>query len=636
MRELEYPFDSEFILKKSKKIKRLLLEKGEEAFLSKRIAVLGGSTTHDIVRILDLFLLNEGIKAVFYQSEFNRYWQEAMFDNQALQEFEPDIIFIHTSNRNITGYPALSDTEREVEEKLKEEFAHFTVMWDRLREIYRCPVIQNNFEYPFYRMLGNRETSDIHGKNYYINRLNLLFAGYAGQHENFYIHDIHYLSAAYGLDQWADPFYWHMYKYALHIQAIPEFAFSLSHIIKSLFGKNKKGLVLDLDNTLWGGIVGDEGAEQLEIGPETSMGQVYGEFQSYLKAHKELGIVLNVNSKNEYENALAGLRHPDSLLKPEDFILIKANWEPKSRNLLDIAAELGVLPEALVFVDDNPAEREIVRQQAAGVAVPEITGTGREARKTGGSHEVSRKETGGSRDDHTKARPEQYIRILDKNGYFEVTGISEEDRKRNEMYRTNVIRKQQASTYEDYEEYLHSLEMAGTIKAFEPVYLARIAQLTNKSNQFNVTTKRFTQTEIEEIAANDSYLTLYGRLVDKFGDNGVVSVVIGRVEDTTLHLELWLMSCRVLKRDMEYAMMDQVVMECQKRGILRICGYYYPTAKNSMVKEFYRQQGFEKLQEDKEGNTLWEFLIPEAYQKKNKVIRVNSEEGEADDQRRNI
>ncbi len=601
MRELEYPFDSEYILKKSKKIKRELLEQNADtSFLSKKIAVLGGSTTHDILRILDLFLIKEGIKAEFYESEYGQYWQDAMFDNPSLQEFAPDIIFIHTSNRNISVYPTLSDTTEEVEAALQEQFTHFTAMWDKLREAYQCPIIQNNFEYPFYRVMGNKEASDIHGRNYYVNRLNLLFSEYAQKNENFYIHDLHYISAAYGVEKWADPFYWHMYKYALNMQAIPEFAFNLSHIIKSIFGKNKKSLVLDLDNTLWGGIVGDDGVEQLEIGQETSMGQVFSEFQSYIKAHKDLGIMLNVNSKNEQENALAGLNHPDGVLKPGDFVLIKANWEPKSKNLLEIASELEILPESLVFVDDNPAEREIIRQQVSGAAVPEITVAGSE-----------------------NLTPERYIQIIDKNGYFEVTGFSEDDQKRNEMYKANVIRKQQAGTYENMYEYLQSLDMTGTIKGFEPVYMARIAQLTNKSNQFNLTTKRLTQSEIEQITADSGYITLYGKLVDKFGDNGVVSVVIGRKEADILHLELWLMSCRVLKRDMEYAMMDTVVEECRKCGISTIRGYYYPTAKNAMVKDFYQLQGFKKMEEDEEGNTAWEFILPADYEYKNKVIKVN-------------
>ena len=593
MKELEYPFDSEYILKKSKKIKRELLESGT-GFLSKKIAVLGGSTTHDIIRVLEVFLLNRGIQPVFYESEYAQYFQDVMFDNPELTEFAPDLIYIHTSNRNVKSYPTVTDTAEQIDILLEEQYEHFRVMWDKIAERYHCPIIQNNFEYPFYRILGNQEAVLAQGRISFLNRLNEKFYQYAREHEGFYIHDINYISAAYGLDKWADPFYWHMYKYAMCMQAIPEFAYNLSNIIKAVFGKNKKSLVLDLDNTLWGGIVGDDGVENLEIGQETSMGQVYSEFQGYVKAQKDIGVMLNINSKNEYENAIAGLNHPDGVLKPEDFILIKANWEPKSRNIAAIAEEMNILPDSLVFVDDNPAEREIVGAQVPGVAVPEI-GT-----------------------------PEQYIRVLDHAGFFEVTSLSEDDRKRNEMYKANIEREKQQQNFGDYREYLLSLEMKGTIKAFEPIYMARIAQLSNKSNQFNLTTKRYTQSDIEQFAADENYITRYGKLEDKFGDNGVVSVVIGRKDsqDKVLHLELWLMSCRVLKRDMEYAMMDSMVQACRTCGITAMIGYYYPTAKNAMVKEFYAAMGFSKIQEEEDGSTVWRFDIAEDYEMKNTVIQV--------------
>lgn len=603
MRELEYPFDSDYILKKSKRIRRELLE-GREAgadgkqFLKKKIAVLGGSTTHDIIRILDLFLLDQGIEAEFYESEYAQYWQDAMFDNPELIEFAPDLIYIHTTSRNITMYPAYDDGREQAADKLKSQYRHFEAMWEKLAAVYHCPIIQNNFEYPGYRLLGNREAVDFHGKIAFINKLNLMFAEYVETHGNFYLHDINYAAASYGLDKWADSSYWHMYKYAMSMQAIPEFSYNLSHMIKAVFGKNKKALVLDLDNTLWGGIVGDDGPENLELGQETPMGQVYQEFQSYIKAHKDLGILLNVNSKNDEENAIAGLKHPDGVLKPDDFIVIKANWEPKSQNMAEIASTLNIGKDALVFVDDNPREREIVRMQIPEAAVPEIT-KGEEL------------------------APDKFIKILDKNGYFEVISLSEDDKKRNEMYKANALRKSQEESFGDYREFLKSLEMKAVIKNFDPVHFSRIAQLTNKSNQFNLTTKRFTQAEIEQIAEDSAYVTLYGRLTDKFGDNGVVSLVIGRIEGKLLHVELWLMSCRVLKRDMEFAMMDALVEAGREKGISRIMGYYYPTPKNAMVKNFYEIQGFTKVEEDVEGNTVWQFEIKDDYKKKNDVILVN-------------
>lgn len=592
MKELEYPFDPEWILKKKKALKRELLQNTQQTFLEKKIAILGGSTTRDIRDILELFLLNYGIRPCFYESEYNQYYADGMFPNPALEEFHPDILYIHTSNRNIEQYPSLEDDRALVTQKLRAEYERFQALWEHLHAVYGCPVIQNNFEPPLYRLLGNRDASDHRGRWNYIQRLNQMFYEYADTHQDFYIHDICYEAADYGLERWSDPFYWNMYKYAMCVPAIPYTAFQLARIIKSIFGRNKKVLNLDLDNTLWGGVIGDDGPENIEIGQETSLGQTYAEFQDYLKQHKKLGVLLSVNSKNNEETALSGLERADSVLKREDFVVFRANWEPKSHNLYATAEELKLLPESFGFVDDNPAEREIVRQEVPGAAVPEIT------------------------------KVEEYIRVLDRSGFFEVTNFSEDDLKRNEMYLANEQRNRMQKNFSDYGDYLRSLEMKAQIGAFDPAYFSRIAQLTNKSNQFNLTTHRYSQSEIEQIAADPQYLTLCGRLEDKFGDNGVVSIVIGRKEKDVLQIELWLMSCRVLKRDMEYAMMDTLVKQCRDCGIRQIYGYFYPTAKNAMVKDFYALQGFEKLEEDVDGNAKWSFRIPEQYTLKNQVITV--------------
>ena len=590
--ELQYPFDSEFILKKSKSLKRRLLEENT-ARIKTKIAVLGGSTTHDVVRILELFLLNQGIEPEFYESEYGMYWEDAMFGNEELNAFAPDMIYIHTSLRNLRSFPEPSDSREAVEEKLAAEYGRFETMWEKLAQERQCPVIQNNFEYPYFRLMGNQDGADIHGRTYYVNEMNRRFAAYAQEHQNFFINDINYQSAVYGLDEWSAPEYWHMYKYSLCLKAIPWLAHNVANIVKSVFGKNKKSLVLDLDNTLWGGIVGDDGPENLEIGQETNMGQVFAEFQSYVKLLKDYGVMLNVASKNEEENALAGLNHPAGVLRPDDFLLIKANWEPKSLNIEQIAHQLNILPDSLVLADDNPAEREIVRQQTAGVTAPEI------------------------------GRPEDYIRVLDRGGYFEVTSLSDDDRKRNEMYQANLKREQQQASFADYADYLRSLEMTGVVRPFEPVYMGRIAQLTNKSNQFNLTTQRFTQAQIEQMAADEKYITLYGKLADKFGDNGVVSVVIAEKNGDCAHIRLWLMSCRVLKRDMELAMLDGLAERCLAEGISTLYGYYYPTAKNNMVREFYGQLGFERISEDEAGNTGWKLSLT-GYENKNHVIEVEN------------
>ena len=373
--------------------------------------------------------------------------------------------------------------------------------------------------------------------------------------------------------------------------AIPAFAFTVSNIIKSIFGRNKKALALDLDNTLWGGVVGDDGVTGIEIGQETGVSQSYYEFQQYIRSLKDLGIILTVCSKNDEENALDGLKHPEGALTPEDFVIIKANWENKDLNIAHIAQELNILPESIVFVDDNPAERQIVTAQLPGTRAPEMDGV------------------------------ENYIITLDRSAFFETTSFNADDIKRNEMYMENAKRTAAQAAFSDYGEYLTSLDMKAEIGDFLPVYIPRITQLTNKSNQFNLTTRRYSQQEIEDISVSPDYIRLYGKLTDKFGDNGIVSVLIGRKENCVLHIELLLMSCRVLKRDMEYAMLDALVDKCREQGITAVRGYYYPTRKNGMVQKLYADFGFTEVSGDDEGNTVWEMQI-EGYRPKNRYISV--------------
>ena len=585
-----YPLDTEQLLRKKRRIRKQLQAQIAHP-LHKKIAILGGSTTNEVADQLGLFLLNYGIEAEFYQSEYGRYWQDAMFGTPELDAFAPDVIYIHTTWRNIQDFPTVGQEAAAVEEMLEAEYARFESMWQALAQRYHCPVIQNNFDRPNYRLMGNRDVWDIHGRTNFISRLNQKFYAYAASHEDFYINDIDYLAADYGLTAWGDAFYWHMYKYAMCLDAIPSLASSLANIIKSLYGRNKKALVLDLDNTLWGGVVGDDGVDGIAVGPEVPEGQVYAEFQSYCMALKSIGVVLAVDSKNDEANALAGLNHPDGVLRPDDFVCIKANWEPKDRNLLAIAEELNLGADSFVFADDNPAERSIVAAQVPGVETPVLDGA------------------------------ENYIKMLDHGGYFEVTALSGEDLKKTELYHANAQRRRAQAAFSDYDTYLDSLEMKATIRRFEPLYMQRIAQLTNKSNQFNLTTLRCSEDDIRAMAEDAGCLCLYGKLVDKFGDNGVVTVVAGRQQGDVLHLQLWLMSCRVLKRGMEDAMMDAVVADAAARGIKTIRGYYYPTAKNGMVRDFYAEMGYTQLETDENGGTVWELEV-ETYRPRQPHITV--------------
>lgn len=595
MKELLFPFDAKNILRKRRAIKKQLLSDSSTR-IKKKIAVLGGSTTNDIVSVMELFLLNFGIEPEFYQSEYNKFYEDAVFGSPELDSFKPDLIYIHTTSRNLTIVPeSPAETPEQIQDKLDNQFDYFKQMWISLSQKFSCPIIQNNFELPLFRHSGNYDGWGYSGIGAFINRLNVMFSDYARNNNGFYINDINYLSSVIGLTKWHDSDAWFLYKYAVRMEAIPDLSYSVACIIKSLYGKNHKVIDLDLDNTLWNGVIGDDGQEGIEIGVETAVGQSFSEFQTFIKGYKNYGVLLAVCSKNDEENALSGLNHPSGILKPDDFVSIKANWNSKDLNIEQSANEIGLLSDSFVFIDDNPAECAIVNAQLPNVPTVNFTSAG-----------------------DTMYR-------LSRSGFFEVTSISKDDLNRSEMYSANAKRNAQQKSFTNYTDYLLSLDMHAKITDFLPVYIQRITQLTNKSNQFNVTTKRYSESEMNEVAKSSDHIRLCGQLADKFGDNGIVSVVIGRCENKTLHIELWLMSCRVLKRDMEFAMLDELVKQCHAHGITKIIGYYYKTPKNNMVSELFGTFGFKNESKNSNGDSVWSLDIS-SYTNKNNVIKVNEKE----------
>lgn len=591
---LNYPFDPHLILRKKKSLKKELLR--QPVFSEKKIAVLGGSTTFEIKEILELFLLKKGIKPLFYESEYGKYYEDVMFENPELKEFSPDVVYIHTTMHNISAYPGLEDSAEIVRSKADVEFLRFKEMWQRIQQTFECSIIQNNFELPPYRMLGNLDFTDIHGKINFIMKLNMEFARFAANAKNFYINDINYLSACFGLNKWQDKSLWYSYKYAMSYDAIPFLSHNVAAIILSIYGRSKKCLTLDLDDTLWGGIIGDDGLKGIQIGNETPLGEAYAEFQRYVKALNERGIILAICSKNDSETAKEGFTHPDSVLTFDDFALFRANWEPKSENVKKAAKELNIGLDSIVFIDDNPAERELVKAQLPDVEVPAL-----------GNNIID------------------YIDILDKSAYFEPAAISDEDTARNRLYAENIKRSESESKFKNYDDYLKTLEMSAEIEAFKPVYLARITQLLNKTNQFNLTGRRYNASEVETVSKNNNYIALYGRLADRFGDNGVVSVIIGSVKERALHIDAWIMSCRVFKREMELAMFDELVEHCKSRRLKKIAGYYLKTSKNAIVEDLYEKLGFDLVSRDLNGNSIWNREVNGEYAKKNNFIRIDHE-----------
>jgi FkbH-like protein len=546
--------------------------------------------------MLEIFLLAQGIEPVFYESGYNRYFEDVLFENPDLWNFKPNIVLIHTTWHNISEFPALLEAEVEVEGRVRREMARFESLWEKIHTELGAVIIQNNFDLPRLRPLGNLEASETFGSVNFVLRLNAEFASYARNHSHLLINDILYLSAQIGQAGWFRPSYWYSFHMALSPTASVALGHNVAAIVKSVYGKSKKCLVLDLDNTLWGGVIGDDGLQNLILGKDHPVGEAYLDFQRYVKNLRRRGVILAVCSKNDEENAKEGFSHPDSVLKLEDFSVFKANWNTKCENIREIAAELNIGLDSIVFVDDNPAERAIVEEHLSEVAVPNV------------GSDVS-----------------VFAEVLEQERYFEVDKIVQDDLSRSAFYSSNVERSACQSQFSNYGDFLASLQMSAEIGSFRPVYLERITQLINKTNQFNLTTRRYTGGEVEAIAEDPAFLTLYGRLTDKFGDNGLVSVVVGQIVDEVLQIDLWLMSCRVLKREMEFAMFDALVEQCQLRGIRKIIGVYIPSKKNSMVAGHYASLGFSAMTGTSEGGEWWSYDVPPTYSPRTRYIRRTGE-----------
>ncbi|HWB95739.1 MAG TPA: HAD-IIIC family phosphatase [Bryobacteraceae bacterium] len=582
----------EQILQKRKRLRRELLPHAQAPI---RIAVLGGVTTSEVVDLLEILLLADGFQPAIYQSEYNRYYEDAVLEPEKIRAFRPDIVYLHTHWNNIQHFPPPGSSEAEFTRCLSAELTRFRAIWNAIHQTVGAQIIQNNFEHPPLPLLGNLDGVSYGGQTRFVSELNLEFAKAAQTSRNLLIQDLNALAAHIGHAQWFDWPRWYSYKILTTPEASLVIARSLTSVIAALRGRAKKCLALDLDNTLWGGVIGDDGFENIQIGKETALAEAYTAFQNYCLALRERGILLAVCSKNDPAIARSGFSHPDSVLKLEHFASFQANWQSKHENLLAIARELNLGLDSIVFVDDNPAERALVAAQLPEVTVPDI------------GSDVS-----------------LFPSLLQATRCFEAVHLSSEDLARAASYAANTARASLERKFSSYGEYLDSLQMTAEIDTFRPVYLERITQLINKTNQFNLTTRRYTFAEIEAIARSREYLALYGKLADAFGASGLVSVIIGRRRDAALHLDLWIMSCRVLKREMELAMLDSLVEHAAARGIRQIIGYYSRTAKNALVQDHYQALGFTRVSAAEDGSTSTWSLDISSYSPRTRHIRIKA------------
>jgi len=394
--------------------------------------------------------------------------------------------------------------------------------------------------------------------------------------------DIAGLASMVGLANWHSPEEWNLAKLPFSSGYTPMYAEHVARTIAALRGKSRRCLVMDLDNTLWGGVIGDDGLEGIQLAQGDATGEAYLNLQRYVLTLRERGIVLAVSSKNQDETARLPFRkHPEMLLRENHIAVFQANWNDKPTNIKAISEELALGLESLAFLDDNPVERALVRRELPQVAVPELP-----------------------------SDPALYVRTLSAAGYFESVTFSDEDLKRADFYQDNSRRVALQNQFTDLEGYLQSLEMTITFQPFDETGRARITQLINKSNQYNLTTKRYTEAQVASAEDDPNVFTLQVRLVDKFGDNGMISVVICRkAAADAWEIDTWLMSCRVLSRRVENAVLQEIVNVAKDRGISQLTGRYIPTERNQLVEYHYEKLGFKQTGSEHGGITLWELDV---------------------------
>ena len=415
----------------------------------------------------------------------------------------------------------------------------------------------------------------------YLARLNLLLQEKAPEY--VIVHDVDWMATMKGRQLWNDPRHYYYAKLPCAPQYMPEYACNVASLIAALDGRSRKCLVLDLDNTLWGGIVGEDGVGGIRLGQGDPEAEAFVAFQKYVKDLRSRGILLAVCSKNEDSVARKAFQeHPEMVLRLSDFACFVANWNDKAANIRAIAHRLNIGLDSLVFIDDEPAERALVRSLLPEVAVPEMP------------------------DD-----PAEYIQTIEKYRYFQVVALAEEDLKRTEYYHADAFRAEVASAAGSLEEYLASLEMRAHVRPVEEVTLDRCVQLINRSNQFNLTTRRLAAAEARSRMENEEWLTLTVSLRDRFGESGLISIVMAHIEGGEIVIDTWVMSCRVMKRTVEHFLMNELHEMAKTRGLASIRGEYIPTAKNALVRDHYQEMGFARTGCEPDGRTCWTAAVCE-------------------------
>jgi FkbH-like protein len=564
----------------------------------RRLAILGGYSLYPLHELIEHLCEVENLPVELWQGDYDNYISEIMDDGSGLYAFAPEVVFLLPAERRCVYTGRLTDPRAAQQAEAQRVVDSLLELARKVHDKTRAEIISTNFMLPARHDLGAYRTRAL-GSDWNFRAWVNLELGLAAP---AYLHicDWAFLANRLGGLAARDERSWFESKQPGSPALLVELAREAAQLILALKRAPKKVLVLDLDNTLWGGVVADDGLEVIELGDTSPRGEAFKAFQKYIVSLKQRGVLLAVCSKNDYAKASEPFeKHPDMVLKMEDFVCFKANWEPKSENIRAMAPELNLGLDSFVFVDDNPAEIEIVRQFVPEVATILLG-----------------------------PDPSTYVAQLADCRLFEPRSLTSEDAERTGQYRSDAQRKALEASVTDMASYLESLQMEAVIHEFSPVDVPRLSQLINKSNQFNLTTRRRSEAEVLAVMNDPEYAGYSLRLKDRFGDHGLISIVIGKKAGDTLQIDTWLMSCRVLKRQVEEEVLNELARLARARGCARLAGVFLPTPKNEMVRDFYGRMGFTLTAESE---TKREFELPlEPFQPlptKIKIIRRAYEPG---------
>lgn len=566
-------------------------------FLPIRLAVLASSTVDHLLPAIRIAGLRRRLLIDTHSGVYGQYRQDLLDPTASLHQFAPQTVLFSLTALEALAAGPLTATVAEVDETIARLIGELRSLWQRAREIFNAAIIQQTFINVNEQLFGSFDRFVPGAPAQVVARLNDRLCEVAAR-DGVLLLDVARASERDGIDAWFDAGRWLHGKLEIAPQAAPLYGDMVARVLAAQRGLSKKCLVLDLDNTLWGGVIGDDGIEGIVLGEGSAAGEAHLALQRYAKQLKERGVILAICSKNDLAIAEAVFHeHPEMLLRRSDIAAFLANWDDKTENLKAIAARLNIGIDSLVFVDDNPVERARIRQSLPMIAVPDLP------------HDAA-----------------QYVRCLADAGYFEAVAFTSEDRHRAEQYAANAEREALLGSSQSIDEFLRGLKMSVVFGPFTAIDHARVVQLINKTNQFNTTTRRYTSEKIAYLANLPNVLTLQFRLLDGIGDNGLVSAMILRPtpdHEDVFEIDTWVMSCRVFGRQLEFEAMKIAVEAARQRGARAFVADFIATSKNNVISALYPSLGFAAVDETAptNGATRWFLNFADYVPRETHIVR---------------